>query len=164
MWFFSTSCGSIGYFKGSHPMMQNNVVLKFASGSEYSDLEVLLPFECRFCSGIQMDAQASSDYNEEDCDDEEDTGLDSPVSLDDGDEMYDMNVSLVMDPSQSSNKPSNTRLLFKERYSPAQDIKAGDKIKVSTYFESTKAMSLISIAINHVLGLIFCDVCSIKLR
>lgn len=127
--------------------MQNNVVLKFASGSEYSDLEVLLPFECRFCSGIQMDAQASSDYNEEDCDDEEDTGLDSPVSVDDGDEMYDMNVSLVMDPSQSSNKPSNTRLLFSERYSPAQDIKAGDKIKVSTYFEST--MSLISIAIKQ---------------
>ena len=127
--------------------MQNNVVLKFASGSEYSDLEVLLPFECRFCSGIQMDAQASSDYNEEDCDDEEDTGLDSPVSLDGG-ELYEMNVSLVMDPSQSSNKASNTRLLLSERYSPAKDIKVGDKIKVSTYFESTNA-NLFSIAINQ---------------
>ena len=125
--------------------MQNNVHLKFASGSEYSDLEVLLPFECRFCSGIQMDAQASSDYNEEDCDDDEDTDLDSPGSLDD-DEMYEMNVSLVIDPSQSSIKPSNTRLLLSERYSKAQEIKVGDKIKVSTYFE-TKA-DIFSIAIN----------------
>ena len=87
-------------------MMQNNVILKFASGSEYSDLEVRLPFECRFCSGIQMDAQASSDYNEEDCDDEDDTDIYSPMSQDgdftDGDEMYEMNVSKVIDPRVKS--------------------------------------------------------------
>ena len=105
-------------------MMANNVVLKFASGSEYSDLEVLLPFECCFCSGIQMDIQASADYNEERCCEEEEES----VGLDDVDEMYEMNVFLVIDHSQSSIKPPNTRLLLSERNSPAQDIKTGDKI------------------------------------
>lgn len=133
-------------------MMQNNVILKFASGSEYSDLEVRLPFECRFCSGIQMDAQASSDYNEEDCDDEDDTDVYSPMSQDgdftDGDEMYEMNVSKVIDPGQNNYKPSNTQLLLEERYSPAKEIKVGDRIKVSTYFETSKT-NLFSIAINN---------------
>ena len=104
--------------------MQNNVVLQFASGSEYSDLEVHLPFECRYCSGVQAQDMSSSDYNEEDCDDEEeDTDLDSFDHQDDGDEMYEMNVSLVIDPIQDINNPSNTRLLLAERYSPAHEIK-----------------------------------------
>ena len=122
-------------------MMENNVVLEFASGSQYSNLEVRLPFECRFCSGIQdMD---SSDYSEEDCDDAEDL---NPRTDPNEDEMYEMKVSLLVDPTKG-NIASNTRLLLSERYSPAVNVKIGDQIVVSTYFETSK-LDYINLAIN----------------
>ena len=125
-------------------MMENNVVLQFASGSEYSDLEVRLPFECRFCSGLQD--MSSSDYDEEDCDEEEDDGL-LPDRDSDEDEMYEMNVSLVVGPIKHNKASTNTRLLLASRHSPAADIKIGDKIVVSTYFETSKG-DFLSLAIN----------------
>ena len=68
-----------------HPMMKNNVILKFAPGSQFANLEVRLPFECRFCSGFQE--FESSDYNEEDCDDED---TDIPNSPFEKEELYEM--------------------------------------------------------------------------
>ena len=124
--------------------MENNVILQFASGTEYSGLEVRLPVECRFCSGIQD--MSSSDYNEEDCDEDEED-LDPQPDLDmDEDEMYEMRLSLVVDPMKD-NTASSTRLLLANRYSPAAEVKMGDKIVVSTHFETSKG-DVFSLAIN----------------
>ena len=90
-------------------MMKNNVILKFAPGSQFANLEVRLPFECRFCSGIQD--MESPDYNEDDCDEEETDIPNSPFEKDD---LYEMKVSLLLDGPQ--NEASNTRLLLKDRF------------------------------------------------
>ena len=142
-------------------MMENNVILKFASGSEYNGLEVRLPFTCRFCSGIQD--MSSSDYNEEDCNnsegDYEDSNGDKRYDYDgilvdtieDGDEMYKMNVSRAVKQSSLGNlKPSSdelirsteTQVLLTGKYSPSVTVRVGDEIVVSTYFETRLSFGL----------------------
>ena len=126
-------------------MMENNVVLEFASGSAYAGLEVRLPVECRFCSGLPD--MTSSDYNEEDCDEDEEDPDPQPGPDPDDNEMYEMSVSLVVGPKKEDTA-SNTRLLLANRYSPAADVKMGDKIVVSTHFDTRKG-DVFSLAINR---------------
>ena len=130
---YSTSCGSVNYYSGQHPMMKNNVILKFAPGSQFANLEVRLPFECRFCSGFQE--FESSDYNEEDCDDED---TDIPNSPFEKEELYEMKVSLQLDGPKTQNKVSHSTVLLEDRFSPAVDVKTGDTIVVSTFFDTSK--------------------------
>ena len=138
--YFSTSCGSVNYYSGQHPMMKNNVVLRFAPGSQFANLVIRLPFECRFCSGIQD--MESPDYNEDDCDEEETDIPNSPFEKDD---LYEMKVSLLLDGPQ--NEASNTRLLLKDQFSPAVDVNVGDTIVVSTFFDTSK--DFFKLAINQ---------------
>ena len=114
-------------------MMKNNVILKFAPGSQFANLEVRLPFECRFCSGFQE--FEASDYNEEDCDDED---TDIPNSPFEKEELYEMKVSLQLDGPKTQNKVSHSTVLLEDRFSPAVDVKTGDTIVVSTFFDTSK--------------------------
>ena len=122
-------------------MMKNNVILKFAPGSQFANLEVRLPFECRFCSGFQE--FESSDYNEEDCDDED---TDIPNSPFEKEELYEMKVSLQLDGPKTQNKVSHSTVLLEDRFSPAVDVKTGDTIVVSTFFDTSK--DFLNLAIN----------------
>ncbi len=68
--FYSTSCGGISFFTNNNPMVRNNVHLKFADGSEFSDLsEFGIPVLCKFLSGLpgvgSNDNDEIDDYEED---------------------------------------------------------------------------------------------------
>merc|ERR1719216_349770 len=57
-----------------------------------------------------------------------------------------MKVSLQINGPKTQNKVSHTRVLLEDRFSPAVDVKKGDTIVVSTFFDTSK--DFLNLAIN----------------
>ncbi|CAB4055920.1 unnamed protein product [Lepeophtheirus salmonis] len=90
-----TSCGSLNYFSGKHPMLKNNVRLYIEGDTK---LQIRIPFNCRFQNGFPGFPSSSSenqDASEED-DLDDDDEKDYYDEDDYGDEeMYELHVSRI---------------------------------------------------------------------
>ncbi|XP_071750219.1 transforming growth factor beta receptor type 3 [Lepeophtheirus salmonis] len=128
-----TSCGSLNYFSGKHPMLKNNVRLYIEGDTK---LQIRIPFNCRFQNGFPGFPSSSSenqDASEED-DLDDDDEKDYYDEDDYGDEeMYELHVSRI-----NKKRPEP---LVKEFGQTAQ-LQIGDTIKVQTSFETRALLNL----------------------
>lgn len=126
----STSCGSLNSFKGNHPIMMNEIHLKFAEGSEFHGLPVTVPFTCKYPPGFQGFPINTDDYDYDyDYDDEE------PDTTESSSEMYGMKI---LRKKKRSKRPE----VLVSKPNDRATVSVGDQLKVQTVFASQTVLSL----------------------
>ncbi len=123
----STSCGSINYFRGSHPYMKNSIHLKFAPDSEFFGQSVSVPFHCKYPPGFYGHPVDPGD-------DDLDEGETSPETVEDS-KMYTMKILRQRASSRIH------EVLVSDSDDSAQ-VSVGDDLKVETYFQTNSLFSL----------------------
>lgn len=129
----STSCGSLNSFKGSNPVMMNEIHLQFAEGSEFYRHPVRIPFTCKFAPGFlgfPVSEPEDEEYESYDTFHEDDEADEN-----DDDEMYTMKILRKV---RNQRRPE----ILVTRPDDQATVNVGDQLKVQSDFKTRSFLSL----------------------